>query len=82
MERQWQTADWTLAKRTDLRLLEQKLLTYFSQPLLTRPFMRWSMIFLAVNAAIFHEVTRTLLQLYVINFRLAAVSTHLVGRRF
>ena len=37
------------------------------------------MIFLTVDGAIFHEVTCAMLEFYIINFHLAARSTHLLG---
>jgi hypothetical protein len=66
-----------------LRLSEQPIITYFSNSLLTRLFMLRPMIFLTVNAAIFHEITCALLQFDIINFRFATRCTthHRVGDR-
>jgi hypothetical protein len=41
--------------------------------------MLWPMIFLAANAAIFYEVTRTILEFYFIDCCFAAVSANFVG---
>jgi len=59
------------------------MLSYFSCPLLTSLSMLWPMIFLTVNAAIFHEfASSTYLQFDVIDGCFAAVSTHFVGGFF
>jgi hypothetical protein len=62
-------------------LIEQTVFPYFIHPLPTRLLVLRSMIFLTFNATIFDEFAGTFLELHIINFRFAAVSTRLlVGR--
>jgi hypothetical protein len=67
-----------------LILCEQAIISNFSQFLFACSFMQWAMILLAVDAAVFHEVTCTLLQFDIIDIRFAAggAAHHRVGRRF
>jgi hypothetical protein len=51
---QRQTADWAFSIVAAIRLSEQLIITYFSHSFFACFFMLLPMIFLAVNAAIFH----------------------------
>jgi hypothetical protein len=79
---QRQEANLTLSIMVADRLSEQLIISNFSHPFLAFLLVLWPMIFLTLDAAIFHEVASTFLEFDVVQCSFATRSTHFVSRRF
>jgi hypothetical protein len=68
---------WEESEDNRKNLIGEGIKAYFGQSFLTSSFMKWPMIPLAINAAIFDEFASALLQFDVVNFcHHAAGGTH------